>query len=330
MDDSMFQIIAESFQEGINQCIMESNLAFSDAEIAITEAMEVYETSVLVGSYETVTESTGKEHLIAVCEAQGEGFFSKIAKAFRTLIDKIKEIGGKFMEKIKKFGAWVKSKVKAAGKKKAFGIQKWPNGFTLDLDKGAKELQTFSKEAGDISLDMSTKFVKLATIVTKNDEEELKKWGEDNKDILDGGSPWKMLNNKLKIKIPEEGGESSIQSWIEAIFGYEKMGEDYTLTVKDITKSVRMLLDYNSLTAPLLAAIHDTIIEVVKHSENAASSVESAGRHAGDPTKAKLLHQLSNIMIQFSTSMKSCQFAVTRYNEMVKVFANWGYIKLAA
>lgn len=333
MDDSMFQIIAESFQEGISQCIMESSVAFSDAEMAITEAMEVYETSILVGSYETVTESAGKEHLSAVCEAAGEGFFSKIANAFKALISKIKEIGGKLMDKLKKFGAWVKSKVKA-GNKKIFGIKKWPNGFTLNLDKGVDELSSFAKEAGDISLDMSSKFVDLATIVTKNNEEELKKWGENNKDILDGGSPWKMLNDKLKIKFSEEGGESGVQSWVEAIFGYEKMGEDYTLTVGDVTKSVRMLLDYNSLTAPLLKACHDTITEVASSSQEAAGAVESAGKQAGDPGKAKLLHQLSNIMIRFaefqiSTSMKSCQFAVSKYNEMVHVFAQWGYIRLA-
>lgn len=334
MDDSMFQIITESFQEGINQCIMECNLAFSDAEMSITEAMEVYETAVLVGSYETVTESAGREHLNAVCEAAGESFFSKIAKAFKTLIDKVKEIGGKFMEKIKKFGEWVKSKVKAA-EKKAFSIKKWPNGFTLDLGKGATELSTFSKVSGDISLDMATKFVKLAKIVTNNNGEELEKWGKDNKDILDGGSPWKILNDKLKIKFSEEGGESGVQSWIETIFGYEKMGEDYTLTVKDVTTSVRMLLDYNPSIAPLLGTVHDTITEVVKNCQNAASSVESAGRHAGDPVKAKLLHQLSNIMVrfsefQFSTSMKSCQFAVSKYNEMVHIFAQWGYVKLAS
>lgn len=78
--------------------------AVADFDIAMTNAIEVYEMACVIGGVKVVSEGAGQSEAATLLEAASENFFTKIAGFFKKIGQKIAEIWNMVLSKVKTIG----------------------------------------------------------------------------------------------------------------------------------------------------------------------------------------------------------------------------------
>lgn len=132
--------------------------AVADFDIAMTNAIEVYEMACVIGGVKVVSEGAGQSEAAALLEAASENFFTKIAGFFKKIGQKIAELWNMFVEKVKSIGKnsqKIFNKYRAAAKEKLKNAERkgekipLPEKFEIIDPDGEEDCSTFIKDAID-------------------------------------------------------------------------------------------------------------------------------------------------------------------------------------
>lgn len=338
IDQELLSLALESNEEDINELLQECSNVLTDTMTGITQALEMCETACLVGSYETVTESAGTEHLSVVYEASVKDFYNKVVELLKKAVDKIKEIGRKIVEKIKHTFGLIQQKIGGEGNLektensgkngRKYPEKVWKNGFIIDIGSGVDNMQLFSDGLSSFADEFGIKFKEFAKICAgDNAIEKGAEWIEKNQKWVSMKRPYKEINEymKCKVKFNEEG---NIKDWVERIFGFEQKGEDWIPSDEELDKLVLEATTSN-ISNEILNTIQLTIQLICKRMNDTCHEVERIGKLAKDPGMAPKIQQMANALViysEFGISVNSqcTAFITSKYAELVNYLVGAG------
>lgn len=202
--------------------------AFADFDIAMINAMEVYEMACVIGGVKVVSEGAGQTEAAALLEAASGNFFGKIADFFRKIGKSIADLWNKIVAKIKTIG---KNSQKMYNKYRAAALEKVKkaksDGKTIPFPAEIKfiNVESSEKEFASIINDISTTW---ADIDKSLGEDFNGDWSDDKKsNIVD--TDWSISNVFGKIvgkKLADDATIETVKEYVAKKYELENHNPD--------------------------------------------------------------------------------------------------------